>query len=197
LLQGNYRMAGILTLGGKRSGGLTPDLGFPDTITAGTFDVDVTPNISRSVERSTVTYLNYDLQRIYDRTNESDANFSCPKATSNLAGSLGIADLVATSMPLPIDQNAGPPGGQFGGTITFTTTAGLSGGPTWTLKHFIGPGSFATASNEFTDKLTLAFYQRPLGSRSEEADRDEARKVLQSIVDQDTSQQLSRILSNQ
>lgn len=197
LLQGHYRVAGVMTLGGKQSGGLKPALGFPRSVTAGTFNVDVAPNLSRTVERTSVTYLSYDLERIYERTQFADANFSCPPATSNLAGSLEINELVATSAPLPIDQAAGAPGGQFGGTITFTTVAGIAGGPTWDIKRFVGPGSFLSASNEYTDKLTLAFYQRPSGLASSEADWAYGSRILQSIVDQDTSRQLSTIINNQ
>lgn len=197
LLQGNYRVAAVLTLGGKQSGGLKPSLGFPRTVTSGTFDVDVIPNVSKTVERTSVTYLSYDLQLIYERTKDADANFSCPLASSSLAGSLEINELVAMSAPLPVDQEAGPPGGQFGGTITFTTVTGITGGPTWTLKRFVGPGSLLSASNEFTDKLTLAFYQRPQGLNSTEAEQAYATRILQSIVDQDTSRQLSSLISNQ
>ncbi|MER8855650.1 hypothetical protein NKJ52_03605 [Mesorhizobium australicum] len=203
LLQGNYRVAGILSLGSKLSAGVKPSLSFPGAgaVTGGVVDIDVAPNVARTIERTGVTYLNYSLGDIYNHTGEAGADFTCPDATSDLAGKLGIADLVATSMPLPIQQDAGAPGGQFGGTITFTTNVGVTGGPTWILKHFKGPGSgFANASNEYTNKLTLAFFQQPLGKTKAQTDkliRAEALQVLQSIIDQDTSRQLSTIINSQ
>jgi hypothetical protein len=198
---GNYRIAAVLSLGIKRVAGLRPNLTFTDvgTVTRGVANVDIAPNITRTIDRNGVTYLSYSVQEIYNSSKVAPEKFVCPPVSSDLAGDLGIADLVATSMSLPIQQDVVSPGGEFGGTITFTTNLGVSGGPTWILNRFRGPGgSLGSASSEYTNKLTVAFFQQPRGKTDAETNslvRAEALRVLQSIVDQDISRQLSTYIN--
>ena len=79
------------------------------------------------------------------------------KPLSGIKGDLGIRDIVAEGLrhtlnqdfvfPLAIEANQLDKLGlatssyvpSFGSTVDFTLTYGLSGGPNWTLTHFIGP----------------------------------------------------------
>lgn len=81
-------------------------------------------------------------------------------ADTNLSGKLGLKeafDLAITS-GTSLDWTTKAPTGVFGGSITFIVDKEITAtGPTWRLVNFSGPGSFLTASNKNTDKLTFAF----------------------------------------
>lgn len=90
-----------------------------------------------------------------------DARKKCRSvADTNLSGKLGLKeafDLAITS-GTHLDWTTKAPTGVFGGSITFVVDKEItSTGPTWKLVNFSGPGSFFTASNKNTDKLTFAF----------------------------------------
>jgi hypothetical protein len=106
------------------------------------------------------------------------------RTASGLRGKLGIEEIIGTGLPFvagaPLAANSfspdhpyllpavgiGPAKGApddpdpptFGTTVEFTLVYGVSGGPTWTLTHFVGPGvGLLEARRTAKDTLVLAF----------------------------------------
>lgn len=197
LIAGNYRIVALLTLSSKRTVGAKPQMDTTTQISGGLFKFGVGANLTQINEFSSSTYLEYSIGALKDEIEANPDHARCPDG-SNLAGRLDIAHLVATSAPLPIDQdNAAVPYGQFGGTIAFTVVSGISSiGPTWVLQRISGPGAFGTVSREQTNKVSFAFYQvSQADDRDDPGNRAKAREILRDIVTQDTNRQLSAINS--
>ena len=96
-----------------------------------------------------------------------------PQEGSMLTGDLGLEEILrmgagvidapAPGAP-PSPVKPGGPGGNtvFGQTITFTLTGSLSSvGPTWKLKHFMGPGGLFGGSRQDQHKLIISFAPVP------------------------------------
>jgi hypothetical protein len=89
----------------------------------------------------------------------------CPKVDTLLAGDLGVRSTVEMAMVTPdlavTSSKLTGSSGAFGGSVNFVLTKNLNAvGPTWTLKHFKGPGSLAGFSEVNNDKITFAFASR-------------------------------------
>jgi len=197
LIAGNYRIVALLTLSSKRTIGAKPQLDTTTQISGGLFKFGVGANLAQINDFSSSTYLEYSIGALKEEIEANPDHARCPDG-ANLAGRLDIAHLVATSAPLPIDQdNSGPTYGQFGGTITFTVVSGISSiGPTWVLQRISGPGAFGTVSKEQTNKVSFAFYQESRsGDPNDPESRAKARDILRDIVTQDTNRQLAAINS--
>lgn len=197
LTAGNYRVIALLTLSSKRTVGAKPQLDTTTQISGGLFKFGVGANIAQTNDFSSSTFLEYRIDQIQEGIRANPDHARC-KDGDNLAGRLDIAHLVATSAPLPLYQKSeNQTYGQFGGTITFTVTSGVSSiGPTWVLQRISGPGAFGSYAREQTNKVTFAFYQQPRGVDEDDPEnRAKAREILRDIIAQDTIRQLSAINS--
>lgn len=197
LTAGNYRVVALLTLSSKRTVGAKPQVDTTTQISGGLFKFGIGANVAQIDDFSSSTFLEYRIDEIADDIRANPDHARC-RDGDNLAGRLDIAHLVATSAPLPLYQEStNQTYGQFGGTITFTVTSGVSSiGPTWILQRISGPGAFGSYAREQTNKVTFAFYQRPLGEDEDDPEsRAKARDILRDIIAQDTIRQLSAINS--
>lgn len=195
LLQGNYRIVGLLTLSSKRSLGAAPRLDTTSTISSGVFKFGVAANIAQTRDFTSSTYIEYRIGALREELEAHPSNAQCTDG-QNLAGRLDIADLVATSAPLPLGDTINNQAvGQFGGTISFTVTTGISSiGPTWVLQRISGPGAFGSATREQTNRIALAFFPEPLGQeKNDPENRAKARQILRDIIQQDTNLKLGSI----
>ena len=81
-------------------------------------------------------------------------------ANTNLAGGLGLKDIVSMAASTP-DLDDDLKSGQksvFGGTVQFVVTKSLSAtGPSWQLVRFKNLAALASFSEINTDKITLSF----------------------------------------
>lgn len=197
LTAGNYRIVALLTLSSKRTVGAKPQVDTTTQISGGLFKFGVGANIAHTSDFSSSTFLEYRIDQLQEGIRANPDHARCEDG-GNLAGRLDIAHLVATSAPLPLYQEStNQTYGQFGGTITFTVTSGVSSiGPTWVLQRISGPGAFGSYAREQTNKVTFAFYQEPRGSDPDDPEnRAKARDILRDIIAQDTIRQLSTINS--
>jgi hypothetical protein len=127
-------------------------------------------------------------------------SFACPIADTNLAGDLGLlesAEMALTSDGLNLGTKLSGSNGAFGGYVNFIVTKNLNAvGPTWTLKHFKGPGSLAGVSEINTDKLTFAFAERSAtGAVPRAAQIARAEILLNNILTSQISTQISSLKS--
>lgn len=129
-------------------------------------------------------------------------SFRCPEVDTNLAGELGLvqsAEMAFTSEGLNLTTKLSGTSGAFGGYVNFVITKNLNSvGPTWTLRHFKGPGSLAGISEVNTDKLTFAFAERAAtGTLARAAQTARAVSLLNYIITNQISTQLGTLRSLQ
>ena len=115
---------------------------------------------------------------------------------TNLSGDLGLReswDLALTALTYTHWTSAQVNGGAFGGTVSFIVKKQLTAtGPTWTLTHFKGPGSFLTAYETNVDKLTFAFVQGPK-AKNKGAIAQAANEFLKTVQQGNISNSLTSI----
>jgi hypothetical protein len=163
LLISDMQVALQLNLTVNDTGGVSPSLAY---INAPSFAFGVGATLSQSREQNFTQKYYYSLRSL-----QLEANFvrkrgfdlaACGPTDTNLAGELGLrrtVELAFTSQHVAQDT-ALSDGGMFGGYVNFVVTKNVNAGPTWTLTHFVGPGSnLGTFSEVNTDKLTFAFAQ--------------------------------------
>ncbi|NOJ40889.1 hypothetical protein [Bradyrhizobium australiense] len=155
LRTGRWVGAADLYLQVDDSGGFTPSLTYVAPLAeAGT---QWTIGASGTVKRAR--------QRVYNESITFEmANLngnSCDKVVSqyDLAGDLGIEETlyIAAHSFDGQDRVKFAEKEAVGQTIQFVLTKNISGGPTWTLKHFIGAGPIAAAERIDTHKLIVSF----------------------------------------
>ena len=161
LLLGDIDVALQLTLTVNDSGGLTPSF----TYTNGLFSFNAGATLSQSREQNYTETLYYSMRQLDHDNQLAKAAGKGPichqNADTNLAGNLGLRDAVAIAIQSPnlnFTKKLSGTDGEFGGYVNFVLTKNINAvGPTWTLKHFKGPGSFGALSEVNTDKLVFAF----------------------------------------
>jgi hypothetical protein len=164
LLNGHYDVAISLSLEVNDTGGLAPNLSYINPLgKAASFVFGGTMTLSEARDHNFTENIQLSVRKIYTDWKTNANRHDCPKADTNLAGTLGIKDFVAMADLTPdLDESQKTPKSVFGGSMQFTVTKNFSAvGPTWSLVHFKGPGGLASLSEVNTDKITLAFAQGP------------------------------------
>jgi hypothetical protein len=160
LLNEDYDVTVALSLEVNDSGGLSPSVTYVNPLSAATtFTFAANGTLSEARDHTFSENIELSARQIYVEWKAGRA-YGCPPANTNLAGSLGLKDLVSMAVSAPgIDENL--KSGQksvFGGTVQFVVTASLSAtGPSWQLVRFKNAGALANFSAIYTDKITLAF----------------------------------------
>jgi hypothetical protein len=156
LLRANYGFAAELDLEIEDSGALAPSFTFSPTTE---FAIDAGLKYSRARTTTFTTEIVLDLNDI------KNAPPDCPlrqvgKYQNNLDYDLGLRNIVRLGMSNsnPQKDEDAAKGGEFGGSVSFVVVQGFDAtGPTWTLKHFEGPGKLASYTRQKTDKVTFGF----------------------------------------
>jgi hypothetical protein len=187
LQNGQYVASINLTLDVTDNQSLDPSLSYIDPFkTAGTnFTGSLVGQLNGQQHRN----INLTFNLLFDRNTPTDALGQCMAASekSGLRGELGIEEIFTTGLGYETDRigqnglpykipsigvnvllgGADPLTGSaalapnFGSTVDFTLIYGLSGGPNWTLKQFVGPspssGSLLSAMRTNKDTLIMSF----------------------------------------
>lgn len=164
LLNGDYDVLVALSLEVNDSGGLAPSVSYVSPLAAATsFTFAANGTLSEARDHTFTENIELSTREIYQDWKSGLKAYECPVATTNLAGSLGLKDLVsmATSSPALDDTlKGGEKNGVFGGTVQFVVTKSLSAtGPAWQLVKFKNIAALGSLSEINTDKITLAFSQ--------------------------------------
>jgi hypothetical protein len=177
-----------LTLDVTNTEGLSPTLNFIDPLaTAGTnvtlnFGAQLSGTQHRNINETFTLVIDSDPTEMKRLASEAVVD-RCKTLASpkGLRGDLGIKEILAAGIrqntselnifPVPKPEDGSGAGKvalsgslipNFGATIDFTIVYGLSGGPTWTLTHFNGPGdSFANYQRTVKDTLFISFGRVP------------------------------------
>ena len=181
----DYKNSGPLTAGDfvavfqldltvNDTGGLAPSFTY---IASPMFSFGAGVKYERSREQNFTEKLIFSLRdmqkRIEDGKKTGTHPYMCPKEVeTNLSGDLGLRQTVEAALLSPglnIGTKLNGNDGAFGGYINFVVTKNFNSvGPTWTLRHFRGPGELGSLSEVNTDRLTFAFAQ---GNNAGKADR--------------------------
>jgi hypothetical protein len=190
---GDFVIAMQLSLTVNDDGSLAPSF----TYTNGLFSFNAGAKLEASREQNFTEQLIYSIKDIKTemilaaeasrKLHRPVDSFDCPVIDTNLAGELGLvqtAEMAFTSQGLNLQTKLSGASGAFGGYVNFVITKNLNAvGPTWTLKHFKGPGSLAGVSEMNTDKLTFAFAERSAtGGIPRAAQTARAEALLNSIL---------------
>jgi hypothetical protein len=165
LLNGDYDVQIALSLEVNDSGGLAPSVTYvAGLIGPSTVNLSASASISESRDHTFGENIQLSVRKIYLDWKSGRKAYDCPLADTNLAGTLGLKDLVALagSTPELVDPVKSPDAGVFGGTIQFVVTKNLtSAGPSFALVHFTNIAALGNLSEINTDKITLAFAHGP------------------------------------
>jgi hypothetical protein len=203
LLNGNYEIAASLSLDVTDSGGLTPSLTYIDGLSAGqSVSWGLSFNASREKVANFTENLSFSMRDIYTQWKRDGRRMDCPVADTNLAGELGISNIVAMAATSEGGTSGGTSKPAFSGSVQFAVTKAMTGaGPTWSLVHFKGPGSFANLSEKHLDKLTIAFAEgettrKPAAVAAKQASRTTnpvAAALLQQVLTSSINTQLQSL----
>jgi hypothetical protein len=169
---GDYVIAVELNLTVNDDGTLAPAF----TYTNGLFSFNAGAKLDAQREQNFTEQLYFSIadlreQMLADQENSAKYHrpvnsLRCPSQIDTpLAGDLGIVESVHMAMNTPnlaMQTKLGSAkAGLFGGYAKFVLLKNLNAvGPTWTLKHFKGPGSLAGVAETNTDQVTFAFAER-------------------------------------
>lgn len=157
LLAYDYETAMLLSLDVTDTGGVAPSFNFPYP----TFAFNIAATLSQSREDTININLTYSMRDLARAWAQRKDIAKCPTLDTNLAGNLGLRRTISASLEtagLKSTTDVSPTDGEFAGVVNFIVTKNInSTGPTWTLAHFTGPGSFGSLSEVNTDKLSFAF----------------------------------------
>jgi hypothetical protein len=161
LLNGDYEVAASLSLDVTDSGGLAPSLTYLNAFSAGqSVTWGASFNVSREKVSNFTENLSFSLRDIYLDWKYNGNPMTCPAAETNLAGDLGIRNIVAMAALSEAGTPGGPSKPAFSGSVQFAVTKAVTAaGPQWSLIHFKGPGTFANLTEKNLDKITFAFAQ--------------------------------------
>jgi hypothetical protein len=160
LLNEDYDVTIALSLEVNDSGELSPSVSYVNPLTVATsFTFAANATLSEARDHTFSENIELSTRKIYSEWKAGKA-YECPPANTNLAGNLGLKDLVSMAVSAPgIDENL--QSGEksvFGGTVQFVVTKALSAtGPSWQLVRFKNVGALTSFSEIYTDKITLAF----------------------------------------
>lgn len=161
LLNGDYEVVVALSLEVTDSGGLAPSFSYVTPLTAATgWTFGASATLSKSRSHTFSENIQLSTRQIYLDWKRGVKSYDCPEANTNLAGSLGIKDLVsmAASTPSLKEKGLGDGKSAFGGSVQFVVTKSLSAtGPSWQLVRFKNIAALGSLSEVNTDKITLAF----------------------------------------
>lgn len=167
LLAGNYLVSTKISLKVTDTGELTPSFNFPQPVN--NLAVNVGLKLGNTRSHTFSTKRNFSMKALHERwLDDRNAGYeygACPTGVNhNLSGRLGIEKLVEQEFSAPdVDTKTSiDKGGSFGGIINFTLVRNVnSAGPTWTLRHFIGPGRLGKLERQNVNQLTIAFAVGP------------------------------------
>jgi hypothetical protein len=201
LLNNDYDVAIALSLDVTNTGGASPSLSYlnPLATAATSFALSGSGTFSEARESNFTANIQESFREIYLEWKQNNEYFQCPAAQTNLAGDLGIRDFVAlAARTLDLKQTLTPAEGSvFGGLVQFLVTKQVNSfGPTWTLVHFVGPGS-VNLSQVNTDKITLAFARGPNVGKPITATSNPPNPNANAFLQQLLLGQISTQLSNQ
>ena len=203
LLAGDFVAAVQLNLTVNDDGSLAPTTVY----TNGLFSFNAGAKLEASREQNYTQNLIFSIRQMRQEIQAFAAAglpdpFPCTGvADTELAGDLGIRSAVDMAFTTP-NNNFGAKlsgtSGAFGGYVTFTITKNLNAvGPTWTLKHFKGPGSLAGISEVNTDKIAFAFAQAGAsGGIPKTALAANANLLLDRVLQAEVATQLNAIRAN-
>lgn len=161
LLNGDYEVVIALSLEVNDSGGLAPSFSYVSPLTAATtWTWGASATLSKARDHTFSENIQLSTRQIYRDWKSNLKPYNCPEPNTNLAGSLGIKDLVsmAASTPNLKETDLGEGKSVFGGSIQFVVTKSLSAaGPSWQLVRFKNIAALGSLSEVNTDKVTLAF----------------------------------------
>jgi hypothetical protein len=192
----------------NNDGTLAPNTTFFNSM--GTFSFNVGAKLDVQREQSFSETLFFDLTD-YPKARKYDAKYraffndninalACPAVQDTpLAGDLGIYETVKmdynSSANLNLNQKlTGAKSGSnaFSGYVKFLIVKNLNMvGPTWTLKHFKGPGSLGGLSETNTDQVTFGFAKRSASGNLPGA----ARAVSEAALSAQKNTQINTTLS--
>ena len=216
LLNGDYDVAVNLSLDVNDSGGLTPSLSFINPLQdAASLTFGISGTLSQSRVHNFSENVQFSVREIYNDWKKNLDPHDCPQADTNLAGDLGLRNIVAMAALTPYlnekqkstgtDDDEKPGGdkqkssvkGVFGGSVQFVVTKNITGGPTWSLVNFRGPGSLASLSEIHTNKITLSFAKHPKDERlrGPGGRNEEAFQFLQQLITSGISTQINLLQS--
>ena len=161
LLNGDYDVLIALSLEVNDSGGLAPSLSYVTPLTAATtFTFGTSATLSKARAHTFSENIQLSTRQIFVDWKSGFKSYDCPVADTNLAGSLGIKDIVSMAASTPdLDEDLkGGAKSVFGGTVQFVVTKSLSAtGPSWQLVRFKNIAALGSLSEINTDKITLSF----------------------------------------
>lgn len=161
LLNGDYRVLVALSLEVNDSGGLAPSVSyFTPWGPAQTFTANLNANLSQARNHTFTDNISLSTRQIYLDWKRGIKAYDCPVADTNLAGELGLKDIVtmAASTPNLDEEMKGGQKSAFGGTVQFVVTKSVSAtGPSWQLVRFKNLAALANLSEVNTDKIILNF----------------------------------------
>ena len=187
LLNNDYEVLVSLSLEVNQSGGLAPSVSYVTPLlgtTSSTFTAAGSASLSESRDHTFSENLQLSTREIYEDWLHGVKPYDCPTANTNLAGRLGIRDLVALATSSAGWKEVEVGKSVFGGQIQFVVTKSLSAtGPSWQLVRFKNVGALASLSEINTDKVTLAFAPGPnRGKRLPRGPNPAANQFLQQMI---------------
>ena len=163
LLNEDYDVVVSLSLTVNDSGGLAPTLTYvsPLANVATHFTLSGGATLSKARSHTFTDNIQLSARQIYVDWKAGLKPYNCPAADTNLAGSLGLKDLVSMAASTP-NLNESLNSNVFGGTVQFVVTKNLTAvGPTWQLVLYKNIGALASLSEVNTDQMTVAFAPGP------------------------------------
>lgn len=165
LMNNDYEVVVNLSLEVNQSGGLAPSVSYVTPLlgtAASTVTLGGSASVSEARDHTFSENVQLSTRQIYQDWKSNLKLYDCPPAATNLAGTLGIKDLVsmATSSPGLNEEKTGQT--VFGGSIQFVVTKSLSAfGPSWQLVRFKNIAALANLSEINSDKIILSFAPGP------------------------------------
>jgi len=161
LLNGDYEIVVALSLEVNDSGGLAPSLSYVTPFaTSATFTFAAGGTLSKSRDHTFSENIQLSTRQIFVDWKNRIKPYDCPLANTNLAGTLGIKDIVSMAASTPdLDEDLkGGAKSVFGGSVQFVVTKSVSAtGPSWQLVRFKNIAALGSLSEVNTDKITLSF----------------------------------------
>jgi hypothetical protein len=165
LLNGDYEVVIALSLEVNDTGGLAPSFTYVTPLTVATSQTwGASAVLSKSRDHTFSENIQLSTREIFLDWKSGFKSYDCPMADTNLAGSLGLKDLVsmAASTPGLDDELKGGAKSVFGGIVQFVVTKSVSAaGPSWQLVRFKNIAALASLSEVNIDKITLSFAPGP------------------------------------
>jgi hypothetical protein len=160
LLNGDYDVVIALSLEVNDSGGLAPSVSHINQLANAATSLTVNANAALNKARAHTFADNIQLstRQIFADWKTGLKPYDCPEPNTNLAGSLGLKDLVSMAASTPNLYEERKEGNVFGGSVQFVVTKSITAtGPVWQLVNFKNIAVLGSLSEVNTDKITLAF----------------------------------------